>query len=97
MMLAASTCEEDARVVELIVPQAGTKPGDRILPQGGEDFSVYAPLAVVDPKSTKNNVWAAVTAGLKTNAEGEATWQGKVLGTQAGAAKAATLEGANIA
>ena len=52
----------ESRVVELVAPPAGAKPGDRILPQGGEDFSVYAPLAVVDPKAKKNNLytWAAV-------------------------------------
>jgi len=38
MVLAASTGEGESRVVELVVPPAGAKPGDRILPQGGEDF-----------------------------------------------------------
>jgi len=98
MVLAASTGEGDARVVELIVPPAGAKPGDRILPLSGEDLAAFEPLAVVDPKAKKNNVWAAVAAQLKTNEQGEATWEGKVLGTKEhGAAKAASLKGANIA
>ena len=97
MVLAASN--GDKTVVELIVPPAGSKPGDRILPIDGEvDYSSFAPLAVVDPKAKKNNAWVATAESLKTNDAMEATWDGKRLGTKAhGAAKAVTLAGAKIA
>ena len=97
MVLAASTGEGDKRVVELIVPPAGAKPGDRIVPLD-VDYSAYAPLAVVDPKAKKANVWAAVAATLKTDDALNATWDGKILGVaNVGAAKAASLAGATIA
>lgn len=97
MVLAASNA--DKTVVELIVPPAGSKPGDRIIPIDGEvDYSSYAPLASVDPKAKKNNAWVNTAETLKTNDALEATWDGKRLGTKAhGAAKAVTLAGAKIA
>lgn len=97
MVLAASNA--DKSVVELIVPPAGAKPGDRIIPLDGDvDYSSFAPLASVDPKAKKNNVWVNTAETLKTNDALEATWDGKRLGTKAhGAAKAVTLAGAKIA
>jgi hypothetical protein len=44
MVLAASTGEGDARQVELITPPEGAKPGDRIIPLGGDvDFAAFEP------------------------------------------------------
>ena len=44
-----------------------------------------------------DNAWARVAATLKTNANKEATWDGKLLGTKAGVAMAPTLANVNIA
>lgn len=101
MVLAASTGEGDARVVELIQPPAGAKPGDRLIPLDG-DFSAFAPLEVVDPRKKNkagepDNAWARVAATLKTNDAKEATWNGIRLGTAAGVAVAPSLANANIA
>lgn len=103
MVLAASTGEGDARVVELIQPPAGSKPGDRIVLLDSVDYSSMKPMTVVDPRKKNkagepDNAWARVAATLKTNGDKQATWNGVLIGTKEnGPAAAATLANANIA
>ena len=102
MVLAASTGEGDARVVELIQPPAGSKPGDHIIMLDGSP--VPSPMEMVDPRKKDkktglpDNAWSRTAVTLKTNGEKQATWNGVLIGTKEhGPATAATLAGANIA
>ena len=71
MVLAASNA--DRSVVELIVPPAAAKVGER-LTLSTVDVLRYEVDAVIDPKK-KGNCWDAIKGGLKTDAEGRATWE----------------------
>ena len=92
MVLAASNADRTA--VELIVPPPTARVGER-LTLSTVDVLQYEVDAVIDPKK-KGNVWEAVKGGLKTDAEGRATWEGGVWRTADGECRAATLKNAVI-
>ena len=92
MVLAAANA--DRSHVELIVPPASAKPGER-LTLSTLDVTKYEADAVIDPKK-KGNVWDAIKGGLRTDAEGRATWEGAVWRTADGECRAPTLKDAVI-
>lgn len=93
MVLAASNA--DHTQVELIQPPADAPVGTR-LTLTGLDLTAFTPDAVVDPKK-KGNAWEQIKEGLKTDAEGRATFNGDVFRTAEGECKAPTLKNATIA
>lgn len=88
MVLAAKG--SDGKGVELITPPDDTPIGERVYIEGlsGEPVS--------SAQVKKRKVWDTVAKGLKTNDEGLATWDNKVIITSKGSCKAATLKGAPI-
>ena len=75
MVLAA----KDQNKVVLVNVPADAKPGDRVIPTGlaGEWASKVA-ATEINPKK-KNNIWGIVLPSLKTDAEGNATFNGTIL------------------
>ena len=92
MVLAAAN--SDRTVVELVEPPAGSVVGERLV-LAGMDWAGLGVDGVVDPKK-KGNAWDAVKGGLRVDAEGRATWQGRVWRTAAGECRAPTLRDAMI-
>jgi aminoacyl tRNA synthase complex-interacting multifunctional protein 1 len=74
MVLAAKTDKK----IELVKPPAGTPVGARVYLQGDDDVEWPAPLPEIDARN-KKSAWAVVAPLLKTNAEGNATLDGKPL------------------
>jgi len=69
--------------IELVKPPAGTPVGARVYLQGEDDVEWPAPASEIDARN-KKSAWAVVQAGLKTNAEGIATFEGKPLVVKSG-------------
>jgi methionyl-tRNA synthetase len=76
--------------VELVEPPAEAAIGERVFIEGlsGEPWS--------STQVRKKKLFEAVASGLKTNGDAVATWEDKVIQTQAGPCKAATLTSAPI-
>jgi aminoacyl tRNA synthase complex-interacting multifunctional protein 1 len=94
MVMAASN--QDHTAVELLRPTAGSQVGERVYLEGGKEFeggSLEKLLPVLNPK---HKILEKVLPGLKTNEEGEATFNGKKLVTKSGVIKAETLKNSNI-
>eukprot|EP01097_Dermamoeba_algensis_P006345 TRINITY_DN3979_c0_g2_i1.p1 TRINITY_DN3979_c0_g2~~TRINITY_DN3979_c0_g2_i1.p1 ORF type:complete len:370 (+),score=101.59 TRINITY_DN3979_c0_g2_i1:61-1170(+) len=87
MVLCAST--DDKGVVELLVPPAGVKPGERITVEG-EDGE---PEAELNPKKKQLE---KVLPELKTDDEKRACYKGKPFKTSQGFVFSKTLKGGNI-
>jgi methionine--tRNA ligase beta chain len=89
MVLAAKAT--DGSKVELVEAPTGSTIGE----------SVFIPGLTGEPLSSaqikKKKMWETVAAGLRTGAEGVATWEGQEIRTSAGVCKAASLEEAPIA
>jgi len=67
--------------IEFIEPPADAKPGDRVM---GEGLQFYD--ALTQAQTEKQKMWEKVAAGLKVDAEGNATWNGtKLVAGEAGA------------
>ncbi|GMI24512.1 hypothetical protein TeGR_g288 [Tetraparma gracilis] len=77
-------CKGESKT-ELVDPPEGSEVGARVFIDGlsGEPFS--------DTQVKKKKTWQAVSADLKTDATGQATWKGGVIKTEKGVVKAATL------
>lgn len=88
MVLAAKA--EDGSKVELVTPPEGASIGERVFIDGLSG----------DPHSSaqvkKKKIWDTVAKGLKTTEGGVATWDGKVIKTNAGPCTAQSLVGAPI-
>ena len=76
--------------VELVEPPADTPIGERVFIEGltGEPAS--------STQVKKKKIFEEVAKKLKTNAEGVATWDDKVVQTSLGPCKAASLQNAPI-
>ncbi|XP_057321499.1 tyrosine--tRNA ligase, cytoplasmic [Microplitis mediator] len=72
MVLCASVDGEE-RKVEPLRPPADAAPGDRVIVDG---YETGAPDDVLNPKK---KVWEKLAVDLVVNAEGEASWSGKLL------------------
>jgi tRNA-binding EMAP/Myf-like protein len=83
MVLAAKS--EDGKTVELIEPPVGAMVGERVFIEGlsGEPHS--------SAQVKKRKTWEMVSKDLKTNSDGIATWDGKVVQTKAGPCRALSL------
>jgi tRNA-binding EMAP/Myf-like protein len=92
MVLAASNAEHS--VVELITPPAAAAVGTR-LRLSTLDVTQWTPDAVVDPKK-KGGVWEKVKPGLRTDAQGRATYEGAVWMAGDGDCTSQTLKDAPI-
>lgn len=82
-------CNGDKSVVELVLPPAGAKNGERVcLPD--LDVTAHTPDVNVNPKK-KSNCWTQISDSLKTNGDCVATYDGSILTTSAGPCAARTL------
>jgi tRNA-binding EMAP/Myf-like protein len=88
MVLAAKS--EDGKRVELVEPPSGAIVGERVFIDG---FSG-------DPHSSaqvkKKKTWETVAKNLKTDDEGLASWDGKIISVKAGPCRVASLKNAPI-
>jgi methionyl-tRNA synthetase len=73
--------------VQLLEPPEGSVVGERVTVDG---FEAPDPDPVLKSKSAQK-VWPAVTPDLKSDAAGQATYQGNLLKTSAGPLKCASL------
>ena len=87
MLLAASNPEHT--VVELLVPPAGSKPGDRVFAEGhkADSFEVLNP---------KKKIWEKVQPDLHTDGKGTAVFMGIPLQTQNGPITVKSIFNGNI-
>ena len=83
MILAASSPDDDGRMVSPISPPEGSHPGDMVYPvdlEPLEDGSQF-------PKTLKGDIWRSIVPKLKV-VDGIATYDGKPLVTKAGSISA---------
>ena len=73
--------------MQLLEPPEGSVVGERVTVDG---FEAPDPDPVLKSKSAQK-VWPAVTPDLKSDAAGQATYQGNLLKTSAGPLKCASL------
>jgi len=81
--------------VELIRPPPGAKVGERIWIEGFENITDFPPDKSINCKK-KNAIWNKIKPDLMTNADGNASYQGKVFLCSGGPLKAATIKNGPI-
>ncbi|KAK7603568.1 hypothetical protein V9T40_003567 [Parthenolecanium corni] len=90
MVLCASTETDGVKLVEPLLPAAGSKAGDRVLVEGYEKGD---PDPVLNPKK---KIWEKLQVGLKTSSSLIAEWQGCPLFTNTGSITTKSLKNAPI-
>lgn len=84
MILAASSPDDDGRMVSPISPPEGSQPGDMVYPV---DLEPHTEDGSQFPKTLKGDIWRSIVPKLKV-IDGKATYDGKPLVTKTGSVSA---------